>query len=376
MKSICFVTTSPYAVNFFVLGHLRELAERYRVTVCTNLAAYPLTADLDPRIAVIDLPIARKIAPWSDLAALFRLLAIFYHSDFDAVHSLTPKAGLLAMAAAMFCRVPLRVHVFTGQVWATAGGLKRAVLKAMDRLTVAFSTTVFSDSSSQSRLIERELRLAPGRVGVFGKGSVSGVDVTRFRPDATRRRQVRAELSTTDTDFVFLFVGRLARDKGVFDLIAAFRELRARRDDVVLWVVGPDEENRQDELKACAGDAEPWIRWVGATFTPEIQMAAADLLVLPSYREGFGLVVVEAAACGVPAVAYRIDGVVDAVIDGETGELVSPGDVIMLGLRMAALAADPVRARTLGAAARQRVARDFTAAAVTRAWVGFYEKMI
>lgn len=375
MKSICFVTTSPYAINFFVIGHLRALADRYHVTVCTNLAAYPLSLDLDPRIAVIDLPIARKIAPLHDLNALVRLIAIFRRGGFDAVHSLTPKAGLLAMAAAMLCRVPHRIHVFTGQVWATARGFKRSLLKAMDRLIVGCSTAVFSDSESQSRLLERELRLARGRVGVLGKGSVSGVDVDRFRPDVERRRRMRDELGVGDRDFVFLFVGRLVRDKGVFDLVTAFRKVRAQRDDVTLWMVGPDEESRLEELKALAGDAEPAIRWIGATFMPESYMAAADLLVLPSYREGFGLVVVEAAACGVPALAYRIDGIVDAVVEGETGDLVSVGDAAALGMRMAALAAEPEQVGKLGSAARLRVAREFTAIAVTGAWVEFYEKI-
>ena len=376
MKSICFVATSPYAVNFFILGHLRALAERYRITLCINLAAYPLTPDLDPRIAVVDLPVARKIAPLQDLRALSRLIWILRRGDFAAVHSITPKAGLLAMLAGFLCRVPHRMHVFTGQVWATQRGAKRGLLKLMDRLTIACASRVFSDSISQSRFIERELHLRAGRVGVLGKGSVAGVDIGRFRPDSARRAATRARTGTPEARFVFLFVGRLTRDKGVFDLIAAFRGLRETRDDVGLWMVGPDDEGIGEPLRAAAGVANAAIHWEGPTFAPEDFMAAADVLVLPSYREGFGMVIVEAAACGVSAIAYEINGVIDAVVDGVTGDLVAAGDTAALRDRMERMAADIHRTRALGTAARAHAVADFTADAVTGAWVADYARTV
>lgn len=372
MASICFVVTTPFAVNGFLLGHLRALADFHQVTLCVDTAQYPLSNEIDSRVKVCPVAIARKIAPWNDLGALLRLLGIFRQGRFAAVHSVTPKAGLLAMLAGYICRIPRRTHTFTGQVWATRTGARRFLLKMIDRFIIACATDVLSDSMSQSRLLERELGLKPGRVGLLGSGSIAGVDSERFCPDADRRLTVRAELSAAETDFVFLYVGRLARDKGLRDLIEAFCALWVHKKDVMLWVVGPDEENLTDPLRQLAGEADAAIRWIGATLRPEIFMAAADVLVLPSYREGFGSVIIEAASCGIPVIATRIDGIIDAVADDVTGILVPPGDISALRNGMAALAADPAIGRGMGAAARQRVLQQFTAKAVTGAWLQYY----
>ena len=373
MKSICFVATTPFVVNAFLLGHLRNFADHYRVTLCVNLHLYPLSTALDSRVRVLHIPISRKIALGQDLLALTRMLGIFRREAFDAVHSITPKAGLLAMLAGVLCRVPFRAHTFTGQVWATQSGIKRHFLKLMDRFMVMLATTVFSDSLSQSRLLERELGLRSGEIGVLGNGSISGVDMTRFRPDAELRRLTRGKLGTPEAVFVFLFVGRITRDKGVFDLVRAFHQLIAARGDIELWMVGPDEEGLVPRLKALAGAAEPHIRWIGSTPEPEVYMAAADLLALPSYREGFGMVIVEAGGCGVPALAYEIDGVVDSIVDDVTGWLLPVGEVCLLAGKMDSAAAQPSEVKALGRAALLRIERDFTAETIGSAWLSYYK---
>lgn len=190
------------------------------------------------------------------------------------------------------------------------------------------------------------------------------------------RRSVREALKIPEDYCVFLFVGRIARDKGVFDLVEAFSMLAAKRDDIALLVVGPDEEGVQLKLESAAGRAAEKIFWQGPSFEPERFMASADVLVLPSYREGFGLVIVEAGACAIPTIAYRIDGVVDAVIDGSTGVLLDVGDVSQLSASMEAMAARPAFRHELGMRARQRVLDEFSDTAVTSAWVAFYDEAL
>jgi len=374
VKSICFVATSPFAVNAFLLGHLRMLSQHFEITLCVNTSEYPLSRDIDERVHVLHVPIERKISPLKDLSALLRLMAIFRRSNFEVVHSLTPKGGVLAMLAGFLCRIPNRIHTFTGQVWVTRTGAMRWLLKFMDRIIVTLASVVFSDSVSQSRFLEKELGLAAGTVGILGGGSIAGVDIERFRPDGDGRRKVRQHLKVEHDSFVLLFVGRIARDKGVFDLVNAFRQLCRNRANLSLWMVGPDEQDLVAELKSLAGDAAASIRWVGPTTAPEAYMAGADFLVLPSYREGFGLVIVEAAGCELPTLAYQIDGVVDAVESGITGVLVPARDVEALMRQMEFMADHPGYARKLGLAARRRVVERFTATAINKAWLNFYNQ--
>lgn len=374
MKSICFVATSPFAVNAFLLEHLHMLSQYFQVTLCVNTDEYPLSRLIDERVQVLHVPIERKISLFNDFSALLRLIEIFRRSDFDVVHSITPKGGALAMLASFLCRVPNRIHTFTGQVWVTRSGVIRGLLKFIDRLIVGWATTVLSDSTSQSRFLERELGLAAGRVGMLGEGSIAGVDVERFRPNEEKRKNIRRQLKVGHDSFVFLFVGRIARDKGVFDLVDAFRRLSRSRADLSLWMVGPDEEKLVSELQSLAGEAGASIRWVGPSTEPESYMAGADLLVLPSYREGFGLVVVEAAGCGLPTLAYEIDGVVDAVESNVTGVLVPPRDVDALIRQMEFMAGHSEYVKRLGLVARQRVVEKFTATAISKAWLNFYNQ--
>lgn len=376
MRAICFVVTTPFAVNAFLLTHMKALADRCPVTLCVNRALYPLSDDIDPRIRVVDFQIAREISLFKDLRAFLFLVSWFRAERFAAVHSITPKAGLLAMLAARLAGIRLRHHTFTGQVWATKSGIARFLLKTFDRVIVHAASQVFADSSSQCRFLEDERVVKPGGISVLGPGSIAGVDVGRFRPDVEMRRQVRAEMDSSEDLCVFLFVGRLTRDKGVFDLVEAFTTVAATNPRVELWLVGPDEEGLSEQLERRSRHGTGRMRWLGQTSQPERYMASADVLVLPSYREGFGSVVIEAAACAVPTVAYRIDGVIDSVVEERTGLLVEIRNVDAFASAMLALSLDPARRNQLGRQALDRAAKEFSSPAVTAEWMAFYERVL
>lgn len=376
MRAICFVVTTPFAVNAFLLTHMKALADCWPVTLCVNRALYPLSGDIDPRIRVIDFPIAREISLFKDLRAFLFLVSWFREERFAAVHSITPKAGLLAMLAARLAGIRLRHHTFTGQVWATKSGIARSLLKAFDRLIVYAASQVFADSPSQCRFLEDQRVVRPGGISVLGPGSIAGVDLGRFRPDTGVRRRIRAELDTSEDLCVFLFMGRLTRDKGVFDLIEAFTSVAATNPRVELWLVGPDEERLLEQLDQRSRRGTGRMRWLGQTSQPERYMASADVLVLPSYREGFGSVVIEAAACAVPTVAYRIDGVIDAVVEERTGLLVEVGNVDEFAAAMVNLSRDFEGRQRLGRQALDRVVKEFSSPAVTAEWMAFYERVL
>lgn len=373
---LCFVTSAPLTLRAFMRNHLLSLSARYEVTAVADFLPEDLTGDWLPGVKLVSVPIARKINLGADLRALFALFRHFRAGRFDAVHSVTPKAGLLAMTAARLAGVSHRIHCFTGQVWATRQGLGRSLLKSADRLIVTNATHILTDSHSQRAFLESEGVLDKGRADVLGHGSISGVDLERFRADDAARTRVRDELGVPQQACLLLFVGRLNRDKGVLDLAQAFARLARDHDDVWLAMVGPDEAGIGAQFGNACGDARVRVRRVDYTPTPEQYMAAADVFVLPSYREGFGSVVIEAAACGVPAVASRIYGLTDAVEEGVTGLLHPAGDTDALHDALAHLCGDHALRARMGAAAHARACGDFSMAAVTAALLAYYEKIL
>lgn len=371
-RRACFVVASEMTLRAFLAPHLRVLQEHYDLTVVVNTGSRDLLRDLGVTGTLRPLAIERPIAPWRDLRSLFSLVRLMRTGRFDLVHSMTPKAGLLAMTAAWLTRVPARVHTFTGQVWATRSGLPRQALKLLDRLMAGCATFTLADSASQREFLIGEGIAPAGKLAVLGHGSVSGVDAGRFHPAPAARTAMRQRLGIAETDVVHLFVGRLQRDKGVLDLAHAFAVLAGERSDVRLLFVGPDEQHLRPAIERIAGPHAPRLHFVDFTDAPEAAMAAADVLCLPSYREGFGSVIIEAAACGLPAVASRIYGIVDAVEDGRTGLLHPPADVNVLTNHLRRMTGDGALRATLGAQARTRALRDFSQSSLTSALRDLY----
>jgi glycosyltransferase involved in cell wall biosynthesis len=350
------------------------MASRYDVALAVNAAeGVSLLPGLPTRVHSV--PILRPIAPVSDIVALWKLYRLFRAERFDAVHSVSPKGGLLAMTGAWLARVPVRAHMFTGQVWVTRTGLMRQLLKATDRWIATVATHVLADSPSQREFLIENGIVSPDRCAVLASGSISGVDVARFKPDPEARAAVRSELGLDESALVVLFLGRINHDKGVLDLAAAFGELHARVPGLALLLVGPDEDGLRNAVLERAGVGAPAVRFVEYTRAPERYLAAADVLCLPSYREGFGSVVIEAGAAGIPSVGSRIYGLTDAIVDGETGFLHAPGDVTDIVAKLAPVLTDPELRRGLGKRARARALRDFSEETVSRALLDFYDRV-
>jgi len=372
-KTICVVTTTPLIVNFFLRGTLAALASTYDLTLILNMNEpyKPDLAGIDLR--VIPVRIERKISPFRDMAALARLVCIFMTHDFRVVHSVAPKAGLLAMAAAWVARVPIRIHTFQGETWISRGGLLRLLLKSADRIVAWLATHRLVVSRSEQAFLVDQGVLQSGRSLVLASGSISGVDVARFRADPAARGRIRRDFGLDDTDLVFLFLGRIARDKGVFDLADAFASVAAEFPRARLLIVGPDEDGIRGKIPSRAGVAAAKLRFGDLTDAPEEVIAAADVICLPSYREAFGMVILEAAAAGIPAVASRIYGITDAVVEGETGLLHKPQSPRDLAAQMKRLAGNPALVRTLGEAACARVHREFRSERVIGELLKFYD---
>ena len=282
-----------------------------------------------PHVRFLDVPIKRRISIFYDLYALFHLFKLFRKHQPDIVHSIMPKSGLLVAVAAMLSGVPVRIHTFTGQVWVNYSKIKKLFFKSIDGLILRLNTYCLSDSFSQSLFLHSENLLFQNDViPVLLNGSLSGVNLRVFNPRVTFTQEsvnLRVQYKIQSSDKVIAYIARKTKDKGASDFLRCCEILsqQDRFNRFHYFYVGPEEEQvKVPKLKN--------LHLVDFVNDFHSFLGVTDILVVPSYREGFGSIVIEAAASGVPTVGYRIAGLLDSVENLKTGILVEPGDVRML----------------------------------------------
>ncbi|RMH41570.1 MAG: glycosyltransferase family 1 protein [Gammaproteobacteria bacterium] len=323
------------------------------------------------RVYTFPVNIARDISPFSDLSALFRLFKLFRNKRIHIVHTTTPKAGVLAALAAWAARVPIRLHTFTGQPWVSMTGVKAWLARLSDKLIGVMNTKCYADSFGQMKYLISERIVKKGKITVLGDGSLGGVDLERFDPNrfsVEERQSIRKSLGIPFSAPVLLFVGRITRDKGVYELLRAFSEIKDQRKDLHLVLVGNFDSGSGAGGAISPDDVSnyPDTHIVDYTYEPERYYAISDILCLPSYREGFGTVVIEAAAMGVPAIGTRIYGLSDAIVDEETGLLVEARDVRALVEAIQRLLNDAELRSRMGRAAMARARVLFNAKRINK----------
>ena len=324
--------------------------------------------------------IAREINLWLDLMALVKLWRLFRKERFQLVHSTTPKAGLLCALAAKLAGTPVCIHTFTGQAWVTMTGLKKKVVQWSDKLIARLNRVSYTDSVSQRDFLIKNKITTLDKIKVIGSGSLAGVDVVRFSLkhfSSEDKQQLKISLQLDNAAKVLLFVGRVTREKGIYELFEALQQVRQKGLNVALIVVGPFEQHNEAVIRelaqASGGDN---IHFVGFQTAPEQYIAIADVLCLPSYREGFGTVVIEAAAMKVPVVGTSIYGLSDAVVDGVTGVLVEPRNSAQLAQAIERLVVDEAFRLQLGEQAYQRALAEYDSREFNKLMVQEYNKLL
>lgn len=333
MKKICFVTTVSITLQSFVLKtaeYLHSNTDWEISFICSDDSAF--ANNLPEYIHYYPVHMERGIS-FGGIQAMLEIKKIFKKEKFDLVQYSTPNASLYASIAAKMTGVPVRLYCQWGMAYVGFEGLKRKIFRLVEKFVCSLSTWVEPDSNSNLAFAHSEKLYPKWKGSVVGNGSACGVDLSKFNVSKRQeyRKKIREKFKLNENDFVFGFVGRITRDKGINELLAAFQAIQNKYPNAYLMMVGINENDStiDDDLFVWSKGSDRVI-YSGVTNVVEQYLSAMDTFILPSYREGFGMGVVEAEAMGVPVIVTNIPGPTDAMIDGETGIVVEKKSVTSL----------------------------------------------
>tara|TARA_B110000238_G_C16097627_1_gene426810 strand:- start:249 stop:1385 length:1137 start_codon:yes stop_codon:yes gene_type:complete len=375
-KKICFVVPSLGTARVFLLNHIKELNLYFDIYLVASIEKEALIYFKDiPLKKIKNIAISRAINPIRDFRTLVSLSAYFREMNFDAVHTVTPKVGLLGILAARLAGIDKRIHIFTGQVWYTKKGWFKRFLMLLDRFTVLNSTHILVDGQSQRQFLIKNSIVKKTSSLVLGKGSISGADTNRFVPDIIVKKEVREELRIKENEVVFMFLGRMNIDKGINELAEAFNKVRKKHVNARLLLVGGDEENMTPIVKQKVKDIES-VLFYGVTPLPERLLQACDVFCMPSYREGFGTSILEASLLEKPVICSDTYGLMETIVENKTGLRHKVADVDSLYFAMEKLMKDQDLRVQLGQGGREYILENFSAQNISEKWVEFYKQNI
>lgn len=329
------MATVGLSLDTFCRGLLSELRDAEGYDVIALASPDPSLKTLGERegVRTIGVNMRRDIAPFSDLRSLWQLVKVMRRERPDMLHTMTPKAGLLGMIAGRIAGVPVRIHTFTGLLFPTATGLKRRLLTLTDRITCACATHIIAEGHGvRSDLIGHSI--THREVTVLGHGNVRGVELDHYAPTPQLREQadaLRRRFGIAENDKVLVFIGRFVGDKGLNELIEAFPLVQASVKERIHLILVGDTEGGHDDISHAKLTSHPGIHLSGG-WVKDVRpwLMAADILVFPSYREGFPNVVLEAGAMGLPSVVTDINGSREIITHGDNGYIVPPRTVAPL----------------------------------------------
>jgi lipopolysaccharide/colanic/teichoic acid biosynthesis glycosyltransferase/glycosyltransferase involved in cell wall biosynthesis len=377
---VLYLVTSAATVPL-MRGQLRAMREAGFAVTVASAPGRPLEEMAEREgVAFAAVPMEREMSPLRDLGSLWRLWRLLRKIRPTVLNTGTTKAGLLGGVAGWLARVPCRLYTLHGIRLETTRGLRRWLLTRTERLACGCAHRVICVSPSvQERAVALRLTTRAHTV-VFGGGSFNGVDADRFAPTPERQaraQELRCELGLAPEAPVIGFVGRLVRDKGVSELVAAFTALRERWPGVKLLLLGRFESG--DPVPPAVRrflETDPDTLHLGYVPDPSPYFHVMNVLALPTYREGYPTVVLEASAAALPVVSTFATGCVDAVSDGVTGLLVPVGEAPALTAALERVLADPAFAAQLGAAGRERILRDFRSERIWRDTASLYRRLL
>lgn len=326
-KKLVRITTVPISLEKLLENQLRFMTAHYAVTIVSSDQPHLERVAQSQGTQSHWVEMTRQITPIQDLKSVWQLYRFFQKEKPFIVHTHTPKAGIVGMLAAKLAGVPNRLHTVAGLPLLEATGIKRKVLDFVEKLTYACATQVYPNSKGLLGIILQNQYTNPEKLHIIGNGSSNGINTSHFSAahyTQQQNQELRMELGFSDHDFIFVFVGRLVKDKGINELIAAFEILKTKHSNARLLLVG-DYETELDPLfpeTLQKIDADPSIVHTGFMSDVRPYFAAADALVFPTYREGFPNVVLQAGAMGLPSIVTDINGCNEIIENGKNGLII------------------------------------------------------
>ena len=365
MKRICIVTTMWSSINNWIKPFLCEYNKRgVDVTIVCNMdGKYEKSLKEEfPFVHTYAVPFPRGINVLGSIKSICVLTKLFKREKFNLVQYSTPNASMYAAVASWIARIPVRLYCQWGMVYVTMSGMKRRVFKLIERLVCNLSTHVQPDSVGNLEFCRKEGFYDENKSLVIWNGSAKGLDLTAF--DVSKKveyaREIKEKYGIPDDVLVVGFVGRLGREKGCNELFAAFKQLKGQFNGLKLLFVGPieKEDTIEPDILEYFRNCDDIIKTDRVT-NVEKYISAMDVFVLPSYREGFGMSVIEASAMEVPVVVTRYPGPASAMEEGITGVSVEVKNCDGLVRAIAELLTDEEKRITMGRAGRQFVESHF-----------------
>ena len=370
MKKICFVTTTPLTAQVFLSGPIERLSEKYEIHLITDLTS--INENLPNVKKQYHINIYRNISLINDLKCLIEIVKILKANNYNAIHTITPKAGLLGLLGALISGNKIKNHTFTGQVWANKKGAYRLLLKNIDRLINKLATHSIVDGHSQREFLIKK-NIVSEKAIVFGKGSISGIDLNKFKPKLQTKNKFRKKFKISEKEWVFMYLGRLNREKGVLDLLNAFNNLKEIAN-IRLVIVGPDEENITINHKKLFDNTK--VLYIPFTKEPHNLIQICDVFCLPSYREGFGLSVIEASALEKGIICSDAYGLRDTILDKITGIKHKKGNIKDLREKLLFSINNKSKFYEMGINGRNYVKKNFSKESIVGSWNEFYESIL
>jgi glycosyltransferase involved in cell wall biosynthesis len=324
-KKFFVVTTIPLSFIFFK-GLLTHLKKEFDVHIVSSPGEKLEDAQKNDNVIAHKIPMAREISLFKDFKALFAFIVLFLKEKPYIVHGNTPKGSFLSLIAAKITRRPIRIYFLHGLRYEGTSGFKRNLLIFMEKITCFCATDIYAVSNGVKKTAKKEL--TKKNITVIGDGSPNGINLTHFDPDLFKAQEERNKISIHSDDFVFGFVGRFVGDKGINELVKSFAEIAITYPKVKLLLVGVFENELDPlELKTIVEiERNPMIINVGFQNDVRPFLMCMDVFAFPSYREGFGLTLIEANAMSIPVISSKITGCDEIVVEGKNGFLIPPKD--------------------------------------------------